>query len=259
MPSRKPLVLQSGLPKQLATGDVLDIPARTVPVYLSGGGARAVKIASVGTALVLTAAGASLVIAHNSTGGVWEIGKDTDAAALSARVGAAEANISDMQTSIGGKLDANFSTLADGVAPALTDLMVLRRGAISAKLTVQGWIDWLLNTARTWTGVQTFSAGAVLGEQSPTIKCKVIDTTLPSSTGVSADLAPHGLAAANIISVIGYALDTNGSNVPPNTYYANSQWACNWSSTHIRAALPSATTSSAVSGRSVRFHIFYKA
>ncbi|WP_312836429.1 hypothetical protein [Comamonas sp.] len=238
---RKPLVLKSGIPQQLPAGDAVVAPTRLVSVRMADGvTVRQVTVGSAGPAMVVLADGSSAeVVAANAA--VWLLTQDPtppDPVDLS------------------GKLDVDFNTFTDGVTPQVTDLWPMRRGSSTFKLTVQALLTWLLGSARTWLGVQTFSAGAVIGEQSPVVKCKVIDTTMTSSTS-NTDLVAHGLVQADILSASGSVLTSTGVWVGMNSSYGDAQWAFTVNATHIRALVTSAS-SAGVSGRPARFHIFYK-
>ncbi|MEJ5148936.1 hypothetical protein [Comamonas sp. MYb396] len=241
MPIRKPLVLKGGIPQQLPAGDAVVAPTRLVAVRMADGvTVRQVTVGSAGPAMVVLADGSSAeVVAANAA--VWLLTQDPtppDPVDLS------------------GKLDVDFNGFTDGVAPQVTDLWPVRRGSSTFKLTVQALLTWLLGSARNWLGVQTFSSGAVLGELSPIVKCKVIDTTMTSSTA-GVDLVAHGLVQADIQGVHGMVLSTAGHWVGMNSQYTDSQWVFAVSATHIRAAV-TAASSSAVTGRAARFFIFYK-
>jgi hypothetical protein len=241
MALRKPLVLKGGIPQQLPAGDAVVAPTRLVSVRMADGvTVRQVTVGSAGPAMVVLADGSSAeVVAANAA--VWLLTQDPtppDPVDLS------------------GKLDVDFNGFADGVTPQVTDLWPVRRGSSTFKLTVQALLTWVLGSARTWLGVQTFSAGAVLGEQSLTIKSKTIDTTMTSST-TGADLVSHGLVQADVLSVQGMVLSSAGFWVGMNNQYSDSQWVFFLTSTAIRAAVVSGASSS-VAGRPARFHIFYK-
>lgn len=241
MALRKPLVLKRGIPQQLPAGDAVVAPTRLVSVRMADGvTVRQVTVGSAGPAMVVFADGSSAeVVATNAA--VWLLTQDStppDPVDLS------------------GKLDVEFNGFADGVMPQETDLWPVRRGSSTFKLTVQAFLTWLLGSARTWLGVQTFSAGAVIGEQSPVVKCKVIDTTMTSSTS-NTDLVAHGLVQADILSASGSVLTSTGVWVGMNSSYGDAQWAFTVNATHIRALVTSASSAS-VSGRPARFHIFYK-
>lgn len=241
MALRKPLVLKGGIPQQLPAGDAVVAPTRLVSVRMADGvTVRQVTVGSAGPALVVLADGSSAeVVAANAA--VWLLTQDPtppDPVDLS------------------GKLDVDFSGFTDGVTPQVTDIWAIRRGSSTFKLTVQALLTWLLSSARSWLGVQTFSAGAVLGEQSLTIKSKTIDTTMTSST-TGADLVSHGLVQADVLSVQGMVLSSAGFWVGMNNQYSDSQWVFFLTSTAIRAAVVSGASSS-VAGRPARFHIFYK-
>ena len=238
---RKPLVLSGGIPRQLPAGDAVVAPTRLVSVRMADGvTVRQVTVGSAGPAMVVFANGTSAEVAA-ANAAVWLLTQDP-----------APPDPVDLS----GKLDVDFSGLADGVAPQVTDLWPVRRGSSTFKLTVQALLTWLLGSARNWLGVQTFSAGAVLGEQSLVIKSKTIDTTMTSST-VGVDLVVHGLVQADILSVQGMVFSTAGHWIGVNSIYADSQWAFSVSATNLRAAV-TASASAAVSGRPARFHIFYK-
>lgn len=241
MALRKPLVLKSGIPQQLPAGDAVVAPTRLVSVRMADGvTVRQVTVGSAGPALVVLADGSSAeVVAANAA--VWLLTQHPtppDPVDLS------------------GKLDVDFNAFTDGVTPQVTDLWPVRRGSSTFKLTVQALLTWLLGSARTWLGVQTFSAGAVIGEQSPAVKCKVIDTTMTSSTS-NTDLVAHGLVQADILSASGSVLTSTGVWVGMNSSYGDAQWAFTVNATHIRALVTS-SSSAGVSGRPARFHIFYK-
>lgn len=241
MPIRKPLILKGGIPQQLPAGDAVVAPTRLVSVRMADGvTVRQVTVGSAGPAMVAFADGSSAeVVAANAA--VWLLTQDPtppDPVDLS------------------GKLDVDFNGFTDGVTPQVTDLWPVRRGSSTFKLTVQALLTWLLGSARTWLGVQTFSAGAVIGEQSPVVKCKVIDTTMTSSTS-NTDLVAHGLVQADILSASGSVLTSTGVWVGMNSSYGDAQWAFTVNATHIRALVTSASSAS-VSGRPARFHIFYK-
>lgn len=241
MALRKPLVLKSGIPQQLPAGDAVVAPTRLVSVRMADGvTVRQVTVGSAGPAMVVLADGSSAeVVAANAA--VWLLTQDPtppDPVDLS------------------GKLDVDFSGFTDGVTPQVTDIWAIRRGSSTFKLTVQALLTWLLSSARSWLGVQTFSAGAVIGEQSPVVKCKVIDTTMTSSTS-NTDLVAHGLVQADILSASGSVLTSTGVWVGMNSSYGDAQWAFTVNATHIRALVTSASSAS-VSGRPARFHIFYK-
>lgn len=241
MAIRKPLVLNGGIPRQLPAGDAVVAPTRLVSLRMADGvTVREVAVGSAGPAMVVFANGSSAeVVAANAA--VWLLTQDPtppDPVDLS------------------GKLDVDFNGLADGVAPQVTDLWPVRRGAATLKLTVQTLLTWLLGSARNWLGVQTFSAGAVIGEQSPVVKCKEVNTTMTSSTA-GVDLVAHGLVQADILGVHGMVLSSASQWIGVNSIYSDSQWAFSLSTTHIRAAV-TASASAAVSGRPARFFIFYK-
>lgn len=241
MPIRKPLVLKGGIPQQLPTGDAVVAPTRLVPVRMADGvTVREVAVSSAGPAMVVFATGVSAEVAA-ANAAVWLLTQEPTPPE---------------PVDISGKLDVDFNGLADGGAPQVADLWAVRRGAATLKLTVQSLLTWLLGSARSWLGVQTFSAGAVIGDFSPVVKCKVIDTTMTTSTS-SVDLVTHGVVYADILGVNGLVNNTSGNWVPMNETYAGSRWAFAISSTHIRV-LVSATEGSAVSGRPARFFIFYK-
>ncbi|MEJ5125867.1 hypothetical protein WH367_07385 [Comamonas sp. MYb21] len=238
MDIRKPLVLKGGIPQQLPAGDAVVAPTRLVPVRMADGvTVRQVEVGNAGPALVTFADGSTAEVSA-ANAAVWLLTQDPTPVDLS------------------GKLDVEFSGFADGVAPQVTDLWPVRRGSSTFKLTVQALLTWLLGSARNWLGVQTFSAGAVIGEQSPIVKCKVLDTTMTSSTA-GVDLIAHGLSQADILNANGMVLSTNGHWVGMNSQYADSQWVFVVSATHVRAAV-TAASSSAVTGRAARFFIFYK-
>lgn len=241
MALRKPLVLKGGIPQQLPAGDAVVAPTRLVSVRMADGvTVRQVTVGSAGPAIVVLADGSSAeVVAANAA--VWLLTQDPtppDPVDLS------------------GKLEVDFNGFTDGVSPQLADLWPVRRGSSTFKLTVQTFVTWLLGSARNWLGVQTFSAGAVLGEQSLVIKSKTIDTTMTSST-TGADLVAHGLVQADILSVTGIVNNTAGNWVPPNSYYSDAQWNFIVTNAQIRAVVTAASSAS-VSGRPARFHIFYK-
>ena len=241
MALRKPLVLKGGIPQQLPAGDAVVAPTRLVSVRMTDGvTVRQVTVGSAGPAMVVLADGSSAeVVAANAA--VWLLTQDPtppDPVDLS------------------GKLDVDFNGFTDAVTPQVTDLWPVRRGSSTFKLTVQALLTWLLGSARTWLGVQTFSAGAVIGEQSPVVKCKVIDTTMTTSTS-NVDVVAHGLAQADILSVTGAVLSTAGNWIGANSLYADSKWTFGVSTTHIRALVVD-SGGSTVSGRPARFHIFYK-
>lgn len=238
---RKPLVLKGGIPQQLTAGDAVVAPTRLVSLRMADGvTVRQVTVSSAGPAMVVFADGSSAEVAA-ANAAVWLLTQDPTPPD---------------PVDISGKLDVDFNGLADGIAPQVADLWPVRRGSATLKLTVQSLLTWLLGSARNWLGVQTFSAGAVLGEQSQVIKSKTIDTTMTSSTA-GVDLVAHGLVQADIQSVHGMVLSTAGYWVGVNSLYADSQWAFSVSTTHLRAAV-TASASAAVSGRPARFHIFYK-
>lgn len=235
---RKPLVLNGGIPRQLPAGDAVVAPTRLVPVRMADGvTVRQVEVGNAGPALVTFADGSTAEVSA-ANAAVWLLTQDPTPVDLSS------------------KLDVDFSAFADGVAPQVTDLWPVRRGSSTLKLTVQALLTWLLGSARNWLGVQTFSAGAVIGEQSPVVKCKVIDTTMTSSTS-SVDLVAHGLVQADLLNVSGMVLSTAGHWIGMNNRFSDSQWVFSVSATHIRALVPS-PEGAAVSGRPARFHIFYK-
>ncbi|GEM_PF-2783674 len=238
---RKPLVLKGGIPQQLPAGDSVVAPTRLVSVRMADGvTVRQVTVGSAGPAMVVLADGSSAeVVAANAA--VWLLTQDPTPPD---------------PVDLTGKLDVDFNAFTDGVTPQVTDLWAIRRGSSTFKLTVQAFMTWLLGSARSWLGVQTFSAGAVLGEQSLTIKCKTIDTTMTSSTS-GADLVSHGLVQADVLSVQGMVLSSAGFWVGMNNQYSDSQWVFFLTSTAIRAAVVSGASSS-VAGRPARFHIFYK-
>ncbi len=241
MALRKPLVLKGGIPQQLPAGDAVVAPTRLVSVRMADGvTVRQVTVGSAGPAMVVLADGSSAeVVAANAA--VWLLTQDP---------------IPPDPVDLSGKLDVDFNGFADAVTPQVTDLWAIRRGSSTFKLTVQALLTWLLGSARIWLGVQTFSAGAVLGEQSLTIKSKTIDTTMTSST-TGADLVSHGLVQADVLSVQGMVLSSAGIWVGMNNQYSDSQWVFFLTSTAIRAAVVSGASSSVV-GRPARFLIFYK-
>ncbi|MFA9287647.1 hypothetical protein ACCQ08_22900 [Comamonas sp. SY3] len=241
---RKPLVLKGGIPQQLPAGDAVVAPTRLVPVRMADGVTlRQVTVGSAGPAMVVFASGVSAEVA-GANAAVWLLTQDPPLP------------VPPDPVDISGKLDVDFSGFTDGITPQVTDLWPLRRGSSTFKLTVQAFLTWLLGSARNWLGVQTFSAGAVIGEQSPIVKCKVIDTTMTTSTS-NVDVVAHGLAQADILSVTGAVLSTAGNWIGANSLYADSKWTFGVSTTHIRALVVD-SGGSTVSGRPARFHIFYK-
>ncbi|WP_313329566.1 hypothetical protein [Comamonas sp.] len=244
MALRKPLVLKGGIPQQLPAGDAVVAPTRLVSVRMADGVTlRQVTVGSAGPAMVVFASGVSAEVAGENAA-VWLLTQDPPLP------------VTPDPVDITGKLDVDFSGFTDGVTPQVTDIWAIRRGSSTFKLTVQALLTWLLGSARTWLGVQTFSAGAVIGEQSPVVKCKVIDTTMTSSTS-NTDLVAHGLVQADILSASGSVLTSTGVWVGMNSSYGDAQWAFTVNATHIRALVTSASSAS-VSGRPARFHIFYK-
>ena len=238
---RKPLVLNGGIPRQLPGGDAVVAPTRLVSLRMADGvTVREVAVSSAGPAMVVFANGTSAEVA-TANAAVWLLTQDP-----------APPDPVDLSS----KLDVDFSGFADGVAPQVTDLWPVRRGSSTFKLTVQALLTWLLSSARNWLGVQTFSAGAVIGEQSPIVKCKVIDVTMTTSTS-SVDLVAHGLVQADLLNVSGMVLGTAGHWIGMNNRFSDSQWVFSVSATHIRALVPS-PEGAAVSGRPARFFIFYK-
>lgn len=260
---RKPLILKGGKPQQLSASDVLDVPTRTVPVYLAGGGSLKVRVASNAPAFVTTAAGATLEVLASGATGAWFIGADTDSAALATRLAAAETSVATTaagldatNTTVASKLDADLSALTAASAGADTDIVVIQRSASRLKLALSTLVSYITGVARSWAGVQTFSAGAALGESSPTVKCKVLDITLPAASGASVDLVAHGITAANIVSYAARvtASDTGNFCLPGNGY-PNATFNIGVSSTHVRASV----TGSSVAGQAGKVFIFYTA
>ena len=140
---RKPLVLSGGKPRQLASGETLDTPERSVVVTRADGSALKVTIGASGPALVYLGDGSSREVSTGSAG-VWRIGLNPETA---------------VAVDISRKLDADFSLLTNA-SGADADLLAIRRGVSSLKLTLANLVGYITGVARSWTGKQTFNGGA---------------------------------------------------------------------------------------------------
>ena len=155
-----------------------------------------------------------------------------------------------------GKLDADFSTSASGAPGQDADLLSIRRGASNLKLTLANFVSYLTSVARSWAGVQTFSAGAALGELSPTIKVKTVTGTMLATAGSANYVAAHGLTAAKILHVFARVSANDGSVVPPGGATASQNYSIYWGGDWV-FVVTGAGASSNILSRPVTFLIFY--
>lgn len=259
MPSavRKPIASIAGKLRQLPAGETLDTPERSVPVTLAGGGIRRITIGASGPALVYRADGTSREVSTGAAG-VWRIGLNPE-------------NVSPVD--ISGKLDADFNGLvaASGLD---SDLLVIRRAAANLKLTLANLVSYITGVARSWSGKQTFSAGAdvsalgvtgvttlsggaQLGELAPAnLKCLLLSGTAPASTGTTANIVAHGLSQAVISLMRAVVTTSDGFLVMDGNGFGDAQFNISASSTHLRLST-TATASTTVLGRPVKFFVFY--
>lgn len=260
MPSAvlKPLVLRAGKPQQLAAGETLDTPERSVPVTLAGGGVRRITIGASGPALVYLANGTSREVSTGAAG-VWRIGLNPE---------------SSSPVDISGKLDADFNGLAVASGQD-SDLLVIRRAAANLKLTLSNLVSYITGVARSWGGKQTFTAGAdvsalgvtgaatlsggaQLGELAPAnLKCLLLTGTAPASTGTTANIVAHGLSQGVIALVRAVVTTSDGFLVMDGNGFSDAQFNVSVNTTHLRLST-TATASSTVLGRPVKFFVFYQ-
>ncbi|WP_429015164.1 hypothetical protein [Comamonas sp. 4034] len=175
---------------------------------------------------------------------------------------------------ISGKLDADFNGLA-AASGQDSDLLVIRRAASNLKLTLSSLVSYITDVARSWAGKQTFSAGAdvsvlgvsgattlsggaKLGELAPAnLKCLLLTGTAPASTGTTANIVAHGLSQGAIVLVRGVVTTSDGFLVLDGNGFSDAQFNVSVSSTHLRLST-TATGSTTVLGRPVKFFIFYQ-